>query len=109
MSAFNSMAGGMGPELQEAMMRRQQGMGGAASAQQSPGSAGFDPNMQAPQPPQGSAPMPTINMAPPPGTSMEGSGLPQPPMSRENPDTKIILGAMKERLSHINKMESMGI
>lgn len=105
MSAFNSMVSpGSGDPLQEAIARRQN-IGGAASGTVSPGSPTFDPNAQAPQIPQ-SNPMASMPPVPPQSAPPTPQGLGSAPMDQGNPNTKIILGAMKEYLGHIAKMES---
>lgn len=106
MSAFNSMVAlGSGDPLQEAIARRQ-GMGGAASSTVSPGSPTYDPSTQPPQVPNGTPMQDMSQQAPAPQPQQPGVG--QAPMSQDNPNTKIILGAMKDYLGHISQMEAAG-
>lgn len=109
MSAFNSMvAPGSGDPLQEAIARRQ-GMGGAASQTVSPGSPTYDPSTQPPQIPQGNPAASMQSQSPlPQSPQPQQPGVGQP-MSQDNPNTKIILGAMKDYLGHISQMEASGV
>ena len=103
MSAFMGNAGSGGTELMEAMQRRQ-GIGGAASQAVSPGSPTYDPNTQPPQV-SSAAPMSSPSPMSPPTAPGQGQA-PGQPMSTQDPNTKVILGAMKDYLGHITQMEA---
>lgn len=97
---FGTATGGISPELQEAIAGRQ--TQGGVTNQVTQSAPGFDPNTQPSAPPQG-APPPT-----PMGATPMDSG-PMIPSSGENPEVKIILGALKSRLDLWNKVQGAGL
>lgn len=98
MAAFMSPAGGGGDPIQEAMARR--GLSGGVTQQVSPGSAGFDPAMQQQLAQTQAGGMPPQTGAPQGATAPQG----QPGQPQGNPESKIIIGALKNRLELLGKM-----
>lgn len=82
MAAFNSMAGGQGDAIQMAMARR--GMGVPATMQVGPSAPQYNPSLQ-----QQAVPTPSAS---------------QPIQSPQAGESKMILGALKNRLELLGQM-----
>ena len=92
MSNFMDNGGGGGSAILESLQRR--GLGSGVTQQVSPGSAGFDPAMQQ-----------QMGQVQPQG--MPGQPAPQGVTQQApqgNPESKIIIGALKNRLELLGKM-----
>lgn len=106
-SASPMLGQGASDALQQAMQRRQTGQAGV-TAQQTPASAGFNPQTQIPQPPTGGVPGMSSGGAPsmnPIGQSPQLSQPPQNPLPQSgglppgDPDATVIIKTLAKRLT----------
>jgi hypothetical protein len=97
--SFGANAGGMSPELQAAMQRRQ--TQGGATAQVTQEAPGFNPATQPAQPPTGQAPQPQMGAQPMGQPTPDQSQQAQPAtpnMPYDPAELKMITGALTGRL-----------
>lgn len=93
--SFGSAIGGMSPELQAAVSRRQGNPQAGVTAQTSNAAPTSDPQIQAAQPPTGG----TNSMAPSMPSPANSSGLPF-----DSTEAKFIVQTLGNRLKSISKM-----
>ena len=102
---FGAAAGGISPELQAALSRRQNpGANSGAMGQVTQGAPTFDPSIQPGTPPTGGAPMPG-GQPPMPGGDPMAQAPAAPSLPFDASEASVIIKAMDSRLKSLSKLQ----